>query len=61
MPATLSSSYHPIPGGGGWRNANDTTFKIRPYLEKKGIEFIVGEATEIDPAQNEERDLGTHL
>ncbi|MEA2080080.1 MAG: FAD/NAD(P)-binding oxidoreductase, partial [Pseudomonadota bacterium] len=38
--------------GVGWRNANDTTFKIRPYLEKKGIEFIAGTATEIDPKEN---------
>ena len=32
----------------GWRNANDTTFKIRPYLEKKGIGFIAETASEID-------------
>jgi len=38
--------------GVGWRNANDTTFKIRPYLEKKGIAFIAGTATEIDPKEN---------
>ncbi len=38
--------------GVGWRNADDTTFKIRPYLEKKGIEFIAGTATEIDPGEN---------
>jgi len=38
--------------GVGWRTADDTTFKIRPYLEKKGIEFIAGSATEIDPGEN---------
>jgi len=38
--------------GVGWRNANDTTFKIRPYLERKGVEFIAGTATEIDPGEN---------
>ncbi len=38
--------------GVGWRTAEDTTFPIRPYLEKKGIEFVARTATEIDPKEN---------
>ena len=36
----------------GWRNSNDTTFKIRPYLEKKGIGFIAETASEIDAKES---------
>jgi len=35
--------------GVGWRKRADITFPIRPYLEKKGIEFIAKAVTKIDP------------
>jgi sulfide:quinone oxidoreductase len=35
--------------GVGWRKREDITFPIRPYLEKKGIEFIAQAVTKIDP------------
>ena len=38
--------------GVGWRTADDITFPIRPYLEKKGINFIAKAASNIDPAGN---------
>jgi sulfide:quinone oxidoreductase len=34
----------------GWREARETTFKLRPYLEKKGIVFIAQRADRIDAA-----------
>ena len=36
----------------GWRERPDTSFPIRPYLEKKNIEFIPAAVTAIDPKQN---------
>lgn len=36
----------------GWRKRKGISFPIRPYLEKKGIEFIAEAAKEIDPAKN---------
>ena len=36
----------------GWRAAHETTFKLRPYLEKKGIRFIAQRADEIDAANS---------
>ncbi|MEJ2631204.1 MAG: FAD/NAD(P)-binding oxidoreductase [Acidihalobacter sp.] len=38
--------------GVGWRKRDDITFPIRPYLERKGIEFIAQTATEIDAEGN---------
>ena len=35
--------------GVGWRKRADITFPIRPYLEKKGINFIAQAVTKIDP------------
>jgi len=34
--------------GVGWREREDITFPIRPYLERKGIEFIASAVTKID-------------
>ncbi len=36
----------------GWRTPDQTTFPIRPYLAKKGIDFIAGLAAEIDAKAN---------
>ncbi|MDX1811390.1 MAG: FAD/NAD(P)-binding oxidoreductase [Gammaproteobacteria bacterium] len=36
----------------GWRERGDITFPIKPYLEKKGINFIAQMATKIDPDNN---------
>lgn len=36
----------------GWRERPDTSFPIRPYLEKKDIEFIAQAVTKIDPDAN---------
>ncbi len=36
----------------GWRTREDTTFNLRPYLEKKGIAFIAQPAEKIDPVAN---------
>ena len=38
--------------GVGWRNRDDITFPIRPYLERKGIKFIAQTVTEIDAEGN---------
>jgi len=38
--------------GVGWRKPTDVSFPIRPYLEKKGIDFIAQAATEINSAEN---------
>ena len=35
--------------GVGWRDREGITFPIRPYLERKGIDFIAQAATQIDP------------
>lgn len=36
----------------GWRKRKDTTFEIRPYLAKKGIDFIGKPVQRIDAAGN---------
>lgn len=36
----------------GWRNRDDITFPIRPYLEKKGIDFIASPVSKIDADNN---------
>lgn len=36
----------------GWRTRPDTSFPIRPHLEKKNIEFIHGRVTKLDPKAN---------
>ncbi|MDX1915981.1 MAG: FAD/NAD(P)-binding oxidoreductase [Methylophilus sp.] len=36
----------------GWRTREKITFPIRPYLEKKGINFIAQPVTKIDAEQN---------
>ena len=35
----------------GWRTRPQTSFKARPYLEKKGIRFIAKAVTEIKPTE----------
>lgn len=37
----------------GWRTRKETTFPIRPYLEKKGIRFIAKSAAAIRPKENQ--------
>ena len=36
----------------GWRKKEDITFEIRPYLEKKGINFIAQSVTKLDAEGN---------
>lgn len=36
----------------GWRQRDAITFEIRPYLEKKGINFIAQAVTALSPEQN---------
>ncbi len=36
----------------GWRSREDITFEIRPYLEKKGINFIAKMVSKIEAEQN---------
>uniref|UniRef100_A0A7C3QXV0 Sulfide-quinone reductase n=1 Tax=Leptospirillum ferriphilum TaxID=178606 RepID=A0A7C3QXV0_9BACT len=36
----------------GWRTRKDTTFPIRPYLEKKGIDFVPQRVETILPREN---------
>lgn len=36
----------------GWRQREAITFEIRPYLEKKGINFIAQAVTALQPEQN---------
>jgi len=36
----------------GWRTPEEITFPIRPYLEKKGIEFIAQAASKLEPEEN---------
>ncbi len=38
--------------GVGWRKRDDITFPIRPYLERKGIEFIVSPVNKINAENN---------
>lgn len=37
----------------GWRNKKDITFNIKQPLQRKGIEFVCGRATRIDPKGKE--------
>ena len=37
----------------GWRSEDDISFELEPRLKRKGIELIVGEATEIKPDDNQ--------
>ena len=37
----------------GWRTRKDISFEIRPYLEKRGINFISHRVEKIDPENNE--------
>jgi len=34
----------------GWRKRDETTFEIRPYLARKGIEFVAQSVSQIDAA-----------
>ncbi len=36
----------------GWRKRDETTFEIRPYLARKGIEFVAQAVSQIDAAGN---------
>lgn len=36
----------------GWRKRDETTFEIRPYLARKGIEFVAQSVSQIDAAGN---------
>jgi len=36
----------------GWRDRNSITFPLRPYLERKGINFVDQRCDKIDPATN---------
>jgi len=38
--------------GVGWRSREDITLPIRPYMEKKGINFIASPVTKIDATNN---------
>ena len=37
----------------GWRQRKDISFEMRPYLEKRGINFIAHRVDKIDPENNE--------
>ncbi len=37
----------------GWRSEDDISFELAPRLKRKGINLIVGEATEIKPDDNQ--------
>ncbi|MBE8189453.1 MAG: NAD(P)/FAD-dependent oxidoreductase [Candidatus Thioglobus sp.] len=37
----------------GWRSQEDISFELAPRLKRKGIELIIGEATEIKPDENQ--------
>jgi len=37
----------------GWRSESDISFELEPRLKRKGINLIVGEATEIKPDDNQ--------
>ncbi len=37
----------------GWRQRKDISFEMRPYLEKRGINFIAHRVDKIDPGNNE--------
>lgn len=36
----------------GWRKPKDVTLHVRPYLEKKGIDFVAQRAVAIQPKEN---------
>lgn len=36
----------------GWRSAEDISFELEPKLKRKGIDFIYGTATKINPDEN---------
>ncbi len=36
----------------GWRNRDDITFPMAPYLERKGIDFIAQQVNAINPKEN---------
>ena len=36
----------------GWRTRKETTFNVKPYLQKKGIDFIAKRVDAIDPKSN---------
>ncbi len=53
-----TENFHFVPSNPwvavGWRTRKDISFPFRPYLEKKGINFIAeGGAQKIDPQKNE--------
>ena len=37
----------------GWRNEEDISFELKPHLQRKDINLIIGEATEIKPDNNQ--------
>ncbi len=46
----------------GWRDRKAITFPIKPYLDRKGIDFICGTVSKIDPNANKlELDNGEHV
>ena len=46
----------------GWRDRKAITFPIKPYLDRKGINFICGTVSKIDPNANQlELDNGEHV
>jgi sulfide:quinone oxidoreductase len=51
-----SESFQFVPSnpwvGVGWRKREDITFPIGPALKKKGIEFVAGTVSRIDPEAN---------
>ena len=36
----------------GWRSRDEVIFAIKPYLERKGIDFIAKSVTKIEPESN---------
>ena len=52
-----TETFHFVPSNPwvavGWRMRKDTSFLLKPSLEKKGIKFIADAAVKIDPVRNE--------
>ncbi|MBI5643561.1 MAG: FAD-dependent oxidoreductase [Deltaproteobacteria bacterium] len=52
-----TDTFHFVPSNPwvavGWRSRKDTSFSLRPPLEKKGIKFIAEAAARIDPVKKE--------
>ncbi len=52
-----TDTFHFVPSNPwvavGWRNREDTSFKIEPYVTAKGIDFIPVGASEIKPDDNQ--------